>query len=77
MVVLPLFRLPALSFAIGYALSLVLSYYVNARFVFLTDELSLRQLARFCLSYVPNFTIQLVLVNVLTQRLGIAPIAAF
>jgi putative flippase GtrA len=71
------FRSPALSFVIGYGLSLTLSYFVNARFVFLVDELSVRQFARFCVSYLPNFMIQLVVVNVLIQKLEVAPVLAF
>jgi putative flippase GtrA len=68
---------PTVAFAIGYALSLTLSYFVNARYVFRTADLSVRQFGQFCLSYVPNFTIQFVVVNVLTRTVGLAPAAAF
>jgi putative flippase GtrA len=68
---------PTSAFVIGYALSLTLSYFVNARYVFRTADLSVTQFGRFCLSYVPNFTIQFVVVNLLTRTVGLAPVTAF
>lgn len=68
---------PMLSFVTGYSLSLILSYFANAIFVFSNRDLSILQFLRFCLSYVPNFMIQLVAVHVLTHLLGVMPILAY
>lgn len=68
---------PTLAFALGYGLSLTLSYFVNAYFVFDDPALSLAKFARFCLSYVPNFLIQIVLVQLLISRLHLEPVAAY
>jgi putative flippase GtrA len=68
---------PTLAFVSGYLLSLSISYFANALFVFETRELSVAQFGRFCLSYVPNFTIQLVAVQALINVLGLPPVLAY
>jgi putative flippase GtrA len=68
---------PTLAFVFGYLLSLSISYFVNARFVFQTRELSVGQFGRFCLSYVPNFTIQLVAVQALIKAFGMPPVLGY
>ncbi|CAN5471942.1 hypothetical protein BH11ACT8_BH11ACT8_25300 [soil metagenome] len=65
------------AFTMGYLVSLTMSYFVNAIFVFRVDRLSVRRFAAFCLSYVPNFAIQFGLVAAMTNWLGVLPLLAY
>jgi phosphoserine phosphatase/putative flippase GtrA len=68
---------PRLAFVLGYALSLVFSYFLNAFIVFRTRKVSLVQFARFCTSYLPNFAIQLVCVFILIGAFHFIPLLTY
>jgi putative flippase GtrA/phosphoserine phosphatase len=68
---------PRLAFVLGYALSLVFSYFLNAFIVFRARTVSLVQFARFCASYLPNFAIQLVCVFVLIGVFHFVPLLTY
>lgn len=68
---------PVVAFGVGYVLSLSLSYVVNALLVFRVGRLSVRGYLGFCLSYVPNFLVQVVLVAALTRWLDVYPLVAY
>jgi len=53
-----------ISFVAGYALSLFVSYLLNSKFVF-KSGLSFMKFVKFVISYIPNFLVQSVCVNVL------------
>ena len=63
------------NFIVGYAASIVLSFFLNSRFTFHQPP-TLRRFLRFPISYIPNFLIQYVLVFVLTA-LGMNHTAAY
>lgn len=65
-----------LAFVIGYVMSLSLSYLLNSYFAF-KESLSWRKYTRFCLSYLPNFLIQNVVVFLVYNRLGFSEILAY
>lgn len=65
-----------LAFVIGYVMSLSLSYLLNIYFAF-KESLSWRKYTRFCLSYLPNFLIQNVVVFLVYNRLGFSEILAY
>ena len=56
------------AFVLGYLISLALAYFLNAKFVF-KSKLSAKKYLMFCVSYIPNFVINnmvlLVLYNLL------------
>lgn len=68
---------PLLAFVLGYVCSLALSYLINATWVFRAGSVSLVGYAAFCLSYVPNFLVQLFLVAALTRWLDVHPAVAY
>ena len=51
------------AFLLGYVCSLIISYILNSFFVF-KKTLSYLKFIKFCLSYIPNFLIQLIIVTV-------------
>lgn len=67
-------ELPA--FLIGYYISLIISYFLNSKFVF-QEAYTVKKLFQFQLSYIPNFLIQLVAVYVLVGTLVVAPIIVY
>lgn len=50
-----------ISFILGYGCSLIISYILNSKFVF-RHALSFVKFIKFCISYIPNFLIQFVMV---------------
>lgn len=68
---------PVVAFVLGYLGSLTIGYVVNALWVFRVGRLSVVGYLGFCLSYVPNFLVQVVLVAVLTRWLGVYPFLAY
>lgn len=65
-----------LAFNVGYVLSNVIAYLLNAWFVFPTP-LSWLGWGKFFLSYVPNYLVQNVLVVALYNLMGIPPVLSF
>lgn len=57
-----------IAFLLGYACSLVISYFLNSRYVF-KQSLSFERFWKFCVSYIPNFSVQLVCVVLLLNLL--------
>lgn len=60
------------AFLIGYYLSLIISYFLNSKFVF-EENYSLNKLIKFKISYIPNFIIQVITVYVLVENLDVIP----
>lgn len=63
-----------LAHLIGYVLSLPCSYVLNSVFSF-KQALCLKKLGKFCLSYIPNYIIQMLVVFVSVDILGLPDIA--
>lgn len=59
-----------IAFVIGYINSLVFSYLLNSFITFKDKNLSFKKFIGLCVSYIPNFLIQLVCVYVFTEVLG-------
>jgi phosphoserine phosphatase/putative flippase GtrA len=55
------------AFALGYALSLIVSYFLNGVITFKEIAFSFKQFIRFCVSYIPNFIIIFSIVHVLAD----------
>lgn len=64
------------SFNIGYVMSNIIAYFLNAYFVF-PSPLSLGGWVKFFLSYIPNYLVQNVLVVVMYNYMDIPPIVSF
>jgi HAD superfamily phosphoserine phosphatase-like hydrolase len=68
---------PLLAYALGYAASLVISYFLNAAITFKEVSFSLGQFWRFCLSYIPNFLIVFAAVYILVDVLNLFPLLSY
>jgi phosphoserine phosphatase/putative flippase GtrA len=68
---------PLLAYALGYATSLVISYFLNAAITFKDVSFSLAQFVRFCVSYIPNFVIVFIAVYVFADVLGLYSLVAY
>lgn len=68
---------PLLAWAVGYAASLIPSYLLNAVITFRHFAFSLRQFGSFCISYAPNFLVQLICVHVLVNYFGLYRLIAY
>ena len=64
------------AFNIGYLLSLTFAYYLNSKLVF-KQELNKAQYLRFCLSYLPNFLVQNLIVLLFYNMLAFPPIISY
>lgn len=64
------------AFVVGYACSLVISYLLNTIFVF-KQPLDPMRFIKFCISYIPNFVIQLILVFLLFYYFSIPKIIVY
>ncbi len=53
------------AFALGYCIALTISYLLNTFFVFSEKGLSFHKFLKFCISYLPNFIIQNILVSLI------------
>ncbi len=60
---------PNLSYAIGYAASLLIGFFLNCRFTF-RERPNLLRLGKYALSYIPNYLIQQGIVFVVVERLA-------
>lgn len=58
------------AFILGYIISLFISYLLNTKFVF-KKNIKLTNFLKFCISYIPNFCIQFILVLVLIKYFGL------
>lgn len=64
------------AFAMGYFISVCISYFLNSFFVF-RRKFTVERYLKFCLSYVPNFLIQNICVFIMFNCLGWHEIIAF
>lgn len=71
-----LFAEPNLSFALGYATSLVISYFMNS-FITFKSALSWIKFVKFVISYIPNFIIQQTVVTLCLQVFGVHKLIAY
>ncbi|WP_285396537.1 haloacid dehalogenase-like hydrolase [Lysinibacillus sp. fls2-241-R2A-57] len=65
-----------LAFILGYAGSLTISYILNSTFVF-KNTLSWVRFVKFCISYIPNFVIQFVMVFVFLHYFNLREIIVY
>ncbi|MEK3764650.1 haloacid dehalogenase-like hydrolase [Solibacillus sp. FSL K6-4121] len=65
-----LFMTGTVAFILGYIISLSISYFLNTIIVF-KKEIRLINYWKFCVSYIPNFLIQLILVAILLNIFGL------
>lgn len=68
---------PLLAFAMGYSISLVISYFLNAVVTFKELSFSLKQFVKFCVSYIPNFIGLFVAVHVFANILGLYSLVSY
>ncbi len=66
-----------LAFAIGYITSLTISYLLNSYITFRDKYLTFSKFMKFCISYIPNFLIQLLCVYIITNILGLYKLIAY
>ncbi|MEG1887067.1 MAG: GtrA family protein [Oscillospiraceae bacterium] len=67
---------PNVSFVIGYVISLTIAYFLNTLITF-KNKPALKGYLKFCISYIPNFIIQNVVVFVVFNILGIYEMVAY
>lgn len=60
---------PTLAFVVGYITSLTISYLLNSYITFHDKELTISKFIKFCISYIPNFVIQLICVYIIIDVL--------
>jgi putative flippase GtrA len=68
---------PLVAFALGYSLSLIVSYFLNSIVTFRRYDFSLRQFGSFVVSYIPNFMVQVVAVYVFISILHVNPLPTY
>jgi putative flippase GtrA len=64
------------AFAIGYISALFVSYVLNSYLTF-NEKLSFKKYIKFCISYIPNFIIQNIVVLIVYNILGLNKLLAF
>lgn len=64
------------AFALGYSTSLLISYLLNSYFTF-KETLRFIKLIKFCISYLPNFIIQFIIVFLFYNLLGFPEVFAY
>lgn len=67
----------SIAFVFGYLSSLCISYLLNSYVTFNDKKLSFKKFIKFCISYIPNFLIQLVCVLILINMLNINKVIAY
>lgn len=67
---------PFLSFLFGYITSLLIAYLLNSFFIF-KSKLNIFKLFKFCISYIPNFLIQTVVVSFLLVSTNIPEVIIY
>lgn len=65
------------AFVVGYITSLVLSYYLNSAVTFRNATYSLFGFLKFSLSYIPNFSLQLLCVKIFVDTLSLDALIAY
>lgn len=66
-----------LAFVIGYMTSLIISYLLNSYITFHDKHLTFSKFIKFCISYIPNFIIQLLCVYIIIDILGFYKLIAY
>lgn len=66
-----------LAFIVGYITSLSISYLLNSYITFKDNKLTMNKFIKFCISYIPNFVIQLVCVYVIIDILHLYKLIAY
>lgn len=66
-----------LAFIIGYITSLTISYLLNSYITFHDKQLTLKKFIKFCISYIPNFIIQLTCVFIIIDILHFYKLIAY
>ena len=66
-----------LSFVIGYITSLIISYILNSFITFHDKNLNVKKFIKFCISYIPNFLIQLICVYIFIDLLHLYKLIAY
>lgn len=67
---------PNLAFALGYGTSLLISYLLNSYLTF-KETLGFIKLIKFCISYIPNFIIQFIIVFLFYNLLHFPEVLAY
>lgn len=65
------------AFMIGYCLGLIPSYFLNSSMTFRNREYNMTAFLKYCLSYIPNFIIQVSCVAILIEMLHINTIVSY
>lgn len=66
-----------IAFIIGYITSLVISYLLNSYITFRDNNLGISKFIKFCISYIPNFLIQLICVYIFIDVLHLYKLVAY
>lgn len=66
-----------LSFVIGYITSLIISYILNSLVTFYDKKINFKKCVKFCISYIPNFLIQLICVYIFIDLLHLYNLIAY
>jgi len=65
-----------LAFVVGYITSLTISYLLNS-FITFKEKLNFKKYIKFCISYIPNFIIQNIIVFIVYNTLGLHKLIAY
>lgn len=65
-----------LAFVFGYISGLIISYLLNS-FITFKEQLDIKKFIKFCISYIPNFIIQNIVVIVVYNILGLYELIAY
>ncbi len=66
-----------LAFVVGYMTSLIISYLLNSYITFHDKKLTISKFIKFCISYIPNFIIQLSCVYIIIDLLQLHKLIAY
>lgn len=66
-----------IAFVIGYMTSLMISYLLNSYITFKDKNLTILKFMKYCISYIPNFLIQLICVYVIIDLLHLYKLIAY
>ena len=72
-----LFVHPSAAFVLGYAASLIIGFFLMSFVVFSSTIFTIPQFIKYCLGYIPNFTIQAVIITLLYNILDVYHIVAY
>lgn len=67
---------PVISYILGYSISLAVTYYLNISLIF-KRNIKFIDFIKFIISYIPNFIIQLICVNIFVNLLHIPPVISY